>query len=82
MARRSSSRGRRGASKKTESKRQTRAVSRKKPAGGAAEAEVVEEADGMGMEGGIAVITALMLLAGCLFLDYHLGSHYDAGLFF
>jgi len=36
----------------------------------------------MGMEGAVAIITALMLLAGCLFLDYELGSHYGVGMFF
>ncbi|MFT5284678.1 MAG: hypothetical protein ACI8TQ_000835 [Planctomycetota bacterium] len=62
--------------------REPRAVSRKKPAGAAAEAEVVEEAPGMGMEGAVAIVTALMLIAGCVFLDMELSKHYDAGFFF
>ena len=70
----------RSSSRKTAS-RQTRATSRKKAAP-TADAEVVEDAPGMGMEGGVAIITALVLFAACLFLDYELGTHYDAGLFF
>jgi len=78
------SRSRRGAapSRSKAAGRQTRAVSRKQPAGATTEAEVVEDAEGMGMEGAVAIITALMLFAGCLFLDYELGSHYGAGMFF
>ena len=78
------SRSRRSAapSRGASTSRQTRAVSRKQPAGAAVEAEVVEDAAGMGMEGAVAIITALMLFAGCLFLDYELGSHYGAGMFF
>ena len=62
--------------------RETRAVSRMKPSGGASEAEVVEEASGMGMEEAVAIVTALMLAAACLFLDFELAEHYDAGFFF
>ncbi len=78
------SRSRRGAASARSSGagRQTRAVSRKSSAGPTGEAEVVEEAAGMGMEGAVAIITALMLFAGCLFLDYELGSHYGVGMFF
>ena len=69
-------------SKKKTATRQTRAKSRKRPTAAATEAEIVEEAPGMGMEGGVAIITAIVLFAGCLFLDYELGVHYGAGLFF
>ena len=67
--------------KKTAS-RQTRAKSRKKPTPATAQAEIVEDAPGMGMEGAVAIITALVLFAGCLFLDYELGANYGAGVFF
>jgi hypothetical protein len=63
--------------------RQTRATSRKKPVAAATtEAEVVEDAPGIGMEGAVAIITAVVLFAGCLFLDYELGSKYGGGIFF
>jgi hypothetical protein len=57
-------------------------VSRKKTAAATTDAEVVEDEAGMGMEGAVAIITALMLFVGCLFLDYELGAHYGKGLFF
>jgi hypothetical protein len=67
--------------RKTTASRQTRATSRKKTAVATADAEIVEDAGGMGMEGGIAVITAVVLFVGCLFLDYQLGA-YGGGVFF
>ena len=75
---RTRSRSPRGAS----TQREPRAVSRKQSAGPTAEAEIVEEAPGMGMEGAVAIVTALMLIAGCVFLDLELSKHYDAGFFF
>lgn len=75
----------RGASRKAAPKRQPSATSRKKaPAGGAGastEIEVVEEAPGMGVDGGIAVITCIVLVVACVLLDAQLGK-YGAGMFF
>ncbi len=73
----------RGASRKAAPKRQPSATSRKKaPAASAgAEVEVVEEAPGMGVDGGIAVITCIMLVVACVLLDAQLGK-YGAGMFF
>ncbi len=64
--------------------RQARATSRKKTTTVATtQVEVVEEAQSMGTEDAVAIITALLLFVGILFLDYELGTHYDPhGLFF
>jgi len=47
-----------------------------------AQVEVVEEADGGGLDAGIAIITALLLVAAFFMLDKELGSHYGEGMFF
>lgn len=63
--------------------REPRATSRKKaPAAAVADAEVIQEAPGIGTEGGVAIITTVVLLIGCLFLDYVLGANYGGGVFF
>ncbi len=65
---------------KRSTKREPKATSRKSKK--AAEVEVVEEAEeGGGLDTGIAVITAVMLLVAILFVDAHLGQ-YGAGMFF
>jgi hypothetical protein len=46
------------------------------------EVEVVEEKKGMGWEGGVAVITFLILIAACLCVDYDLGNKYGQGVLF
>ena len=66
---------------KRSTKREPKATSRKSKKA-AAEVEVVEEAEeGGGLDTGIAVITAVMLLVAILFVDAHLGQ-YGAGMFF
>ena len=72
---RSRTRGRKTTSRKT-------SASSRRPAGATGEAEVVEEEDNVGGEGGMAIMTAIILVAACLFLDYHLGTTYEAGVFF
>jgi hypothetical protein len=47
-----------------------------------AEVEVVEESAGMGWETGVAILTALILLAAILITDWGLGTHSGAGMFF
>ena len=47
----------------------------------ATEVEVVEESGGAGIDNGIAVITAVLLLLAILFVDANLGR-YGSGLFF
>jgi hypothetical protein len=44
--------------------------------------EIVEEKQGTSWEGGVAIVTTLLLLAAILFTDYHLGVHYGEGMFF
>ena len=79
MARSRSRRGSSGGS----SPRQTRATSRKKSAPtAAAEVEVVEEADGLGVESAVAIITAVFLVAGLIFLDMEMGKHFGEGILF
>ena len=77
MARRrpASSRGATSGARKTRSKSPA-----KKPAAAAA-VEVVEEAEGPGIEAGVLVITTVVLLAACLCVDALLGT-YGQGLFF
>lgn len=63
--------------------RQARATSRRKAAPAATtEAEVVEEAAGLGMEGAVAIVTSVALFVGLLFLDYELSKFPGHGLFF
>ena len=45
------------------------------------EVEVVEESAGMGWEGGVAIVTTLILLVAWLLVDKQLGI-YDSGVFF
>ena len=47
-----------------------------------AEVEVVEEKKGMGWEGGVAIVTTIILLVALLCVDYDLGHKYGAGMFF
>jgi hypothetical protein len=46
------------------------------------EVEVIEEKKGMGWEGGVAVITMIVLLVAILCVDYDLGHKYGRGMFF
>ncbi len=63
--------------------RQARATSRRKTSPTpATEAEVVQDAGGVGMEGAVAIITAIVLVVGLIFLDMELGRHYGKGFFF
>jgi hypothetical protein len=59
----------------------TRSVTRTQAAP-EAEVEVVEESKGMGWEGGVAIITTILLLVAILMTDYDLGKHYGTGMFF
>jgi len=59
--------------------RQARAKSRKPVGGG--EVEVVEEAGGLGIDAGIVIATAAMLVIGLLLVDALLGRHGE-GIFF
>jgi hypothetical protein len=43
--------------------------------------EVVEESSGLGFEGGVAIITALLLVAAWILIDHELGAM-NQGLFF
>ena len=47
-----------------------------------AEVEVVEEKKGMGWEGGVAIVTTILLVVAVLCVDYDLGAKYGAGMFF
>ena len=47
-----------------------------------AEVEVVEEKQGMGWEGGVAIFTSIVLLTAILCVDYDLGHKFGAGLLF
>jgi hypothetical protein len=46
------------------------------------EVEVVEEKQGMGWEGGVAIVTAIVLVVAVLCVDYDLGQKYGQGIFF
>ena len=61
---------------------QGKATSRKSAPAPVAEVEVVEEKKGMGIDDGIPILTAVVLLTAFLLVDYLRGSHYDAGMFF
>lgn len=52
----------------------------KRPA--AVEVEVVEEKKGMGWEGGVAIVTTILLLVAVLCVDWDLGHKYGQGMFF
>jgi hypothetical protein len=57
-----------------------RAASSRKSAG--AEVEVVEEAGGLTIDDGIPIITAILMIAALLVVDYALGTQYGEGFFF
>ena len=57
---------------------QSKATRRKAPAAAA----VVEEAPSGGLESGIAVLTAIILVAAFFLVDYQLGKDYGKGQFF
>lgn len=61
--------------------RQSKAKSRKSAAP-AAEVEVVEESGGLTIDDGIPIITTVLLLTAFVLVDYVLGTHYGAGMFF
>ena len=67
------------ATRTTRGSRQARAKSRKPAAGG--EVEVVEEAGGAGIDSGIVIATAAMLVIGLLLVDALLGK-LGGGVFF
>ncbi len=46
------------------------------------EVEVVEVKKGMGWEGGMAIITTIVLIIAILCVDKDLGSKFGAGMFF
>jgi hypothetical protein len=46
-----------------------------------AEVEVVEEKQGMGWEGGVAIVTAIVLVVAVLCVAYDLGQTYGQGIF-
>lgn len=57
----------------------SKATTRRAPAA----AQVVEEGPGSGaLDTSIAVLTAVILVAAFLFIDYERGSHYGEGAFF
>lgn len=58
------------------------AVRVKRAAVAPVQVDVVEEQKGMGWEGGVAIVTTLLLIAAILVTDYELGTHYGAGVFF
>ena len=58
------------------------AKSRKSAAAPVAEVEVVEEEGGMGIDDGIPIMTAVLLLVAFILVDYVLGTQYSAGMFF
>ncbi|QDU69031.1 hypothetical protein [Engelhardtia mirabilis] len=37
---------------------------------------------GMGIEGAVAIVTTIVLIAACLMVDYYLGTTYGGGVFF
>ncbi len=47
-----------------------------------AEVEVVSEESGMGFEAGLAIITAVILFAAVLLVDYDRGANYGEGMLF
>ena len=48
----------------------------------ASEVDVVVEKKGMGWEGGVVIITFLVLLAAVLCVDWDLGHKFNEGMFF
>lgn len=62
--------------------RSTKATSRKPAAPAAAEVEVVEESKGLGIDDGLPILTALMLLTAFLLTDHYRGTAYGEGLLF
>ena len=60
----------------------SKATSRKTAAAPVAAVEVVEEKKGMGIDDGIPILTAVVLLTAFLFVDYLRGTQYGEGMFF
>ena len=56
--------------------------SRRGAAAEVAEVEVVSEESGMGFEAGLAIITAVILFAAVLMVDYDRGTNYGEGMLF
>jgi len=76
------SRKKASSSRRSGGQRSTKATSRKQAAPAEAEVEVVEESKGLGMEDGIAIVTAVMLLAAFLLTDHYRGTRYGEGMLF
>jgi len=45
------------------------------------EVEIVDESSGLGFDGGVAIVTALILIAAFLMVDHELGA-LGSGMFF
>lgn len=65
----------------TTTTRRTSSRAAGKPAKGG-DVEVVEEAGGMDLDTGVGIVTALLLIAALLLLDYELGRSLGAGIVF
>ena len=57
----------------------SRAPSRRPAAG---EVEVVEEAGGMDLDTGLGIVTACLLFVALVLVDFEMGKHMGAGIFF
>jgi len=55
---------------------------RKKETKPRTEVEIVDDDGGPGWETGVALLTGVLILVAILVVDYGLGAHYDAGVFF
>lgn len=68
-------------SRTTTTTRRTTSRAAGKPVKGG-DVEVVEEAGGMDLDTGIGIVTALLLIAALLLVDYELGKSLGAGILF
>ena len=71
----------RSSRRKAPARAERTARTKSKKAAPAQEVEVVEEEAGLGMEDGIIILTAIVLLVAFFFVDYSRGA-YQEGLFF
>lgn len=78
MARSSKARGGGGGGRRAQSK----AKSRKAAPAPAADVEIVEEKKGMGIDDGLPIMTAIILITAFMLVDYMRGTLHGEGLFF
>ena len=80
MARSSRARGGAGGGRRAQSKAKSRKAA--PAAAPVADVEIVEEKKGMGIDDGLPIMTAVILVTAFLLVDYMRGTLHGEGLFF